>query len=481
VVTLHGDELDASVGPPGATPTRIASPYISTISSVAFAVGDACALAAAAFAAAAFVGIAPQDLGAHAELATALVFTTATWFALFERVGLYRRSYSFALRDELYATLAALALGALPVLIVTTFVPGMRTLRPALFALVAASLITVGGIRAVLHVARTTVGGRRSRKIAVVGSRERVETVLDEFPLNARDAVYRICVEHFDRDVETALAGRSFDALRWLRTAVEWDCTMLLVTEALPPEIMPGLLRLLEERGIMLCFAPTRIRSHAYDVSIVKAGGLALIRPRSLPVCRPGTAALRRAVDVMLVAPAVVLISPLLMSIALAVRLTSRGPVLYRQERVGLHGRTFDVLKFRSMYVDSEDRTGPVWAKSAENRTTPVGRFLRRTSLDELPQLFNVLRGEMALVGPRPERPFYVEQFRRTLPRYEERLLVRPGITGWSHIHMKRDVDVSAIGERLAYDLHYIEQWTPFMDLSILVKTLAEFLFHHAV
>jgi lipopolysaccharide/colanic/teichoic acid biosynthesis glycosyltransferase len=105
---------------------------------------------------------------------------------------------------------------------------------------------------------------------------------------------------------------------------------------------------------------------------------------------------------------------------------------------------------------------------------------LRRTSLDELPQLFNVLRGEMSLVGPRPERPFYVEQFKKILPRYDERHLVRPGITGWSHINMRRNVDTSAIGERLSYDLFYLEHWSPFMDLLILCKTGFEFLFHSA-
>ena len=109
-----------------------------------------------------------------------------------------------------------------------------------------------------------------------------------------------------------------------------------------------------------------------------------------------------------------------------------------------------------------------------------LGRFLRRTSLDELPQLFNVVRGDMALVGPRPERPAFVDQFRRELKRYDERQVVRPGITGWSHVNMRRDIDASRIGERLAYDLEYIEHWSPLFDASILVKTLAEFLFHRA-
>ena len=178
--------------------------------------------------------------------------------------------------------------------------------------------------------------------------------------------------------------------------------------------------------------------------------------------------------------PALAVLSPVLALIALAVYLDSGGPVLYRQVRTGRGGAPFEILKFRTMALDAESNSGPVWAKSGESPTTRVGRILRRTSLDELPQFFNVLRGDMSLVGPRPERPFYVEQFRKLLPRYEERHLVRPGITGWSHIHMKRNVDTSAIGERLSYDLFYLEHWSIFMDILILCKTAAEFLFHSA-
>jgi lipopolysaccharide/colanic/teichoic acid biosynthesis glycosyltransferase len=164
--------------------------------------------------------------------------------------------------------------------------------------------------------------------------------------------------------------------------------------------------------------------------------------------------------------------------VAIAIYLESGGPVLYRQERIGQDGSVFDILKFRSMRKDAESATGAVWAKSNDARVTKVGRFLRRTSLDELPQIFNVLRGQMSIVGPRPERPVFVEHFRDAIDRYDERHLVRPGITGLSHVHMNRDVDQSAIGQRLEYDLFYIEHWSPMMDLSIVFKTGCEFLLH---
>jgi lipopolysaccharide/colanic/teichoic acid biosynthesis glycosyltransferase len=185
-------------------------------------------------------------------------------------------------------------------------------------------------------------------------------------------------------------------------------------------------------------------------------------------------------VDVATVIPAIVVLALPMALIALAVYLDSDGPVFYRQTRVGKLGSEFDILKFRTMRPDAESQTGPIWARSGESRTTRIGRFLRRTSFDELPQVFNVLRGDMSIVGPRPERPFYVAQFRKMFRRYDERHLVRPGITGWAQINMRRMLDPSEIGEKLSYDLFYLEHWSPFMDVLIICKTAAEFLFQRA-
>jgi lipopolysaccharide/colanic/teichoic acid biosynthesis glycosyltransferase len=254
----------------------------------------------------------------------------------------------------------------------------------------------------------------------------------------------------------------------------------MIVTEALPADMMPALLRLTESRGIKLAFAPIRIRPHACDFTVRRDGGLALLYPRSLAICTSGAEAARRFFDLAIAVPSLIVLSPLFLVISLAVLIDSGGPVFYRQTRVGRTGRNFEIIKFRTMRQDAENGTGPVWAQTGESRTTRIGRFLRRTSFDELPQLLNVVLGDMSIVGPRPERPFYVEQFRKILPRYDERHLVRPGITGWSHVHMRRNVDTSAIGERLSYDLFYLEHWSIFMDITIIAKTAAEFLFHSA-
>jgi Undecaprenyl-phosphate glucose phosphotransferase len=184
----------------------------------------------------------------------------------------------------------------------------------------------------------------------------------------------------------------------------------------------------------------------------------------------------KRAMDVLLSLLGLIVLSPLLALIAVLVKLTSPGPVLFRQERCGLNGRTFHMLKFRSMRVDAEQQTGAVWAQKVDHRRTRLGTILRKTSLDELPQLLNVLRGDMSLVGPRPERPVFIQRFSKTIPNYMARHCVKAGITGWAQVHGWRGN--TSLRKRLQYDLYYITHWTPWLDLRILWMTLFHGLIH---
>jgi len=165
-----------------------------------------------------------------------------------------------------------------------------------------------------------------------------------------------------------------------------------------------------------------------------------------------------------------IIASPLMLVIALGVKLSSRGPAIYAQQRVTWNGRHFMMRKFRTMPVDAEAASGPVWSSPGERRATPFGAFLRRSSLDELPQLLNVLQGDMSLVGPRPERPEFVEQFRRQIPGYMQKHLVKAGITGWAQVNdLRGDTDLT---RRIEYDLYYIDNWSLMFDLRILCLTL---------
>jgi exopolysaccharide biosynthesis polyprenyl glycosylphosphotransferase len=177
----------------------------------------------------------------------------------------------------------------------------------------------------------------------------------------------------------------------------------------------------------------------------------------------------KRVLDVVLSSILLLIFSPLFLVVPLLIRLSSSGPILYRQERLGLDGRPFSILKFRSMVASAETGTGPTWTTHSDPRRTRIGAFLRRTSLDELPQLWNVLRGDMSLVGPRPERPYFVDQFRQMVPRYLDRHRVKAGMTGWAQVNGLRG-DTS-IEDRIKYDLYYIENWSLTFDIKILLRT----------
>ena len=198
--------------------------------------------------------------------------------------------------------------------------------------------------------------------------------------------------------------------------------------------------------------------------------GIPVIHVRRVPLNIMRNRAAKRAVDLIGAKVAIILFSPVMLLTVLVVALTEEGSVIYRQERVGLHNQVFYMYKFRSMIMQDEEKEKAEWSTRNDPRITPVGKLIRRTSIDELPQLFNVLKGEMSLVGPRPERPQFVQKFRDEIPRYMVKHQVRPGMTGWAQINGYRG-DTS-IEKRIEYDLYYIENWTMVFDMKILILTI---------
>ncbi len=215
---------------------------------------------------------------------------------------------------------------------------------------------------------------------------------------------------------------------------------------------------------------PDIVQIMSSEVTTSDLTGLPMVQIRDVAL-RGWNLALKRAMDIVVSAVGLVILSPVMLAIALLVKLTSReGPVFYSQERVGLDGRPFQCVKFRSMRADAEAKSGPVWAAPDDERRTRVGSIIRRWSLDELPQLVNVLVGEMSLVGPRPERPHFVEQFSRIVPRYGERHNEKAGMTGWAQVNGLRGQ--TSIEERTKYDVFYVENWSLAFDVKILLKTI---------
>jgi exopolysaccharide biosynthesis polyprenyl glycosylphosphotransferase len=403
--------------------------------------------------------------------------TAALSVLVFWQLGLYRRSFAMSVRDEFYHAVAALSLASAPVLIVFSMFPLVSTSRVvALFSLLFA-IALVGSARAVAHRVRDVVMLAHPRRIAVVGHPSRLEFAEDAMRSLPNARVFRLSVPNID--AVGALTPDAVAAQPWFRHAVEWGCDTLVFTEILAPSQMPQVLAAAQRVGLTIAFAPPRIRVHAYDLHMESVGKQALIVARPLKATESSSRMGKRLFDLTVSLCAIVLFAPVMLLVAAAISIEDGQPVLYRQERVGRDGKTFQILKFRSMGMNAE-KDGATFATVGDARVTRVGKFIRRTSLDELPQLFNVLKGDMSIVGPRPERPVFVHQFEEKYPRYAERHIMPPGITGWSQVYGKRVVGFEDVPDKLRGDLFYVENWSLFMDIAVCMKTAAEVLFHKA-
>ncbi|MGP1589678.1 MAG: undecaprenyl-phosphate glucose phosphotransferase [Oribacterium sp.] len=233
---------------------------------------------------------------------------------------------------------------------------------------------------------------------------------------------------------------------------------------------LAGIVSVCEKSGVHTKFIPDYLNViHSRPVP-EDMDGLPVVNIRNVPLTEPQKALMKRLVDIAGALFGILLFSPLMLLTALCVRLSSPGPIIFRQERVGLHNKPFMMYKFRSMVQQSPEDERRGWTTPHDPRVTRIGRFIRRTSIDEFPQFFNVLLGDMSLVGPRPERTQFVEMFKEEIPRYMVKHQVRPGLTGWAQVNGLRG-DTS-IHERVRYDLWYIENWTMGLDIRILFMTV---------
>jgi Undecaprenyl-phosphate glucose phosphotransferase len=240
---------------------------------------------------------------------------------------------------------------------------------------------------------------------------------------------------------------------------------------------MLGIVEATNREGVEIHVVPDLLQFIALRARLENLDGVPIISLNDVPL-RGFNSVLKRAIDFLISATALLGLSVPFGVIALLIKYTSDGPIFYKQERMGLDGKAFEVFKFRSMYQGAEDATGPIWARDNDPRCTPVGRWLRRLDLDELPQLLNVVRGEMSIVGPRPERPYFVEQFKHRIPQYMLRHKVKAGITGWAQVNGWRGN--TSLEKRIEYDLYYIENWSVGLDIKIMCLTVLRGLQKHA-
>jgi exopolysaccharide biosynthesis polyprenyl glycosylphosphotransferase len=405
------------------------------------------------------------------DLALICVLVIMVVFAI-RRLYIPRRGFGRV--DLLYQVAAAVAIGWLAALSVTFFV--YRALEPPRLMLVywaLLSIVLVWLTRVLLDALLREAhrGGQDLERVLIVGDGEQaqlVEAKITAAPELGYSIVGFIGSSSDDARVRPVLGGLP-DVPRIVREQRVGE-----VIIAWPGISHPHLVDIIAgctQQRVDIKIFPDIFELMAREVETSELTGLPLMRVRDVTL-RGWMRFLKRALDVAVSWTLLVFLSPWLLFMALLVKLTSpRGPILYVQERVGLDGRPFYMLKFRSMRPDAEAESGPVWAVPNDPRRTPMGEVIRRFSLDEFPQLINVLLGEMSLVGPRPERPEFVAQFANLVPRYRERHMEKAGMTGWAQVNGMRGQ--TSIVERTEYDLFYVETWSLAFDIKILLKTLA--------
>src|SRR5215471_13167483 len=317
------------------------------------------------------------------------------------------------------------------------------------------------------------------KRILIAGSGDLGRLVADKI-IEHRELGYQIVGFVDDRAAGDHLGYRGLPLLGTIEEAPEIaeheSIDHLYV--ALPPEQHLRMIELIESTSremLDVKVVPDLLQVIALRARLEDLDGVPVINVNEPPL-HGFNSVVKRGLDILISSAALVVLAIPLGLVALLVKLTSSGPVFYRQERTGLVGKPFTILKFRSMRDDAERETGPVWAQEDDPRVTGFGRFMRRSNIDELPQLWNVLRGDMSIVGPRPERPHFVEQFKHRIPQYMLRHKVKAGLTGWAQVNGWRGN--TALEKRIEYDLYYIENWSVRLDLKIMWLTLLKGFFH---
>jgi exopolysaccharide biosynthesis polyprenyl glycosylphosphotransferase len=398
------------------------------------------------------------------------------WLLIFESGKMYGARRNVALSDELYNIVKYVTLGMLIVLSGTFFYREFSYSRIVFILLWSSTIVLVFTGRILLYLIEKSLyrTGRELRNAVIIGNNataQRVYQSLNNHPLlGYRIVGYFADEKNSNESLPTEFLGHLKDVPESLnRHNVEFALITLDYSER---EKLYNLVRDCEGINVEFIMVPDVLELMTSKMEIKEIEGIPFIKIKGIPMTTWGRI-LKRSFDFLVSLVLIIILSPVYLIVALLVKLDSKGPILYAQERLGENGKTFKIVKFRSMTVDAE-KEGPQWAQKRETRHTRLGKYLRLTSLDELPQLFNVLFGEMSLVGPRPERPYFVEQFKDTIPKYLDRHRVKTGMTGWAQVNGLRGD--SSLEERIKYDIYYIENWSLGFDIKILFKTIAEVL-----
>jgi Undecaprenyl-phosphate glucose phosphotransferase len=421
-----------------------------------------------------FIGVTKEipTWGQHLPL---LVIILLVCGAVFNMTGLYRTKRLSSLPNEIYELIRAMTLSILVFVFLTYFFKEYRYSRLTIFYFWSLSILFIGLSRSYARYLLKSLRkkGFNLRYALILGEQDLGQKLVQSFHSHPELGLKAIGFlsdsrENIGRFIEGVGVIGTYEDLHEVLKRGGIDQVFIALPFHLHGKIKDILASLRNE------LVNIKVASDLYDFVTLRGGveeldGLPIINIQDTPLLGWGKIA-KRAMDVALSSVGLLVLSLPMGVIAIMVKLTSPGPVFYDQERMGFDGEIFKMLKFRSMTADAERETGPVWAKPDDPRRTPVGKILRKTNLDELPQLFNVLKGEMSLVGPRPERPELIEKFKHNIPNYMLRHKIKAGLTGWAQINGWRGN--TSLEKRIEHDLYYIENWSISFDLRILFMTL---------
>jgi len=393
---------------------------------------------------------------------------------VFWATGLYNHDRTERLSSLVLAVARSILFGLVVVIaslwMYRTF--NFSRLHMGIFGVIAPSLMVF--IRVVLYLGlqRARRNGKYLKRVLIIGAGRtgrKLHKSFAEYPWMGFDTVGFLDDESGDRpDVLGSIDDLKhiIDAAEQRGEGIDYVYIALPLTAS---DRIREILLAVENSLTHVCLVPDLEQYDLLNGRVTEIGGLPIIHLLDeTPI--EFRRVVKRIIDVVFSTLVVILLSPILLIIAMSVKMSSPGPVLYKQERMGLNGKKFDMLKFRSMPVNTEASTGAVWSKADESRATPVGSFLRRTSLDELPQFINVIKGDMSVVGPRPERPVFIDTFRTEVPKYMLRHKMKAGITGWAQINGWRGS--TSLEKRIEFDIYYIRNWSLGLDFKIMLLTV---------
>ena len=415
-------------------------------------------------------------------IATLVVFIPV-WLIVNLNLGLYRDFRVRHIIDELFLIIYAGAISILITLGIAFFYRAFSYSRLTLILFTFISILLMFTFRFILSIIvhRLWKKGIGLKQSVVVGNNELARLIINKMikgdgpnKLKGVASIKELSgddKEDFIKELpeKVPYIGSISDVIKLSKDEV---IDQIYITEEIEKSSLYEIIEMSEKANITLRIATDILGIMRSKVTADNQFGIPLFTLKQLPLT-PFNRFIKRVLDIIISVVGIVITSPIMIISAVIIKATSPGPILFKQERVGLDNKPFMMYKFRSMRVGAEKKTGPVWAKKDDPRRTPYGRFMRKFSIDELPQLFNVLKGDMAIVGPRPERPVFVEKFSKEIPRYLERHRVKSGLTGWAQVNgLRGDTSLS---ERIEYDIYYIENWNLLFDLKIVLLTFFNF------